>query len=352
MTKKRIEYFDAIRGLAMLFVVMGHVSLFSFHHNSKGYGLLDVVTSIEIPLFFLISGYFAYKPAAYWTLSNLKNSIQRKFMALVVPAVIFMISAILFFGGTTIENEVYDSFKFGYWFTFSLFEFFLISVPILKFASDRNWLIDSILLWGGVVLVFVGVYFVRIEETNRFIGLFGLRHLTSFIYFLLGILWKKYADKVNGVLKNNYFITLVSIIFIVGNLFSYGGRGALTYIGPSSTMYFLILTLSGLCMVVILFQQYKVLSGNNLWGRFLKLCGTWSLEIYFIHYFILPRNLTIIGSFFEENQNGIIEFAIILILAIFLIIVSVLIAKILSLSSILSWLLLGKRLELRKLKND
>ncbi len=351
MPKQRIQYFDAIRGLAMLFVVMGHISLFSFHKS--GCGLLGVVTSLEIPLFFLISGYFTYKPSSFWTFSNISSSIQRKFMALIVPAIIFVMAYTFLQGGVSVENIMYDPYKYGYWFTISLFEFFLISIPVLKVVSRSNWLIDSVLAWGGVILVFVGVYLIRIQDTNRLIGLFGLQHLTDYIYFLLGILWHKYSDRFNNALRNNLLITLLCVVFFVGNMFSFGGNDGLTYFGPSSTFYFLILTLSGLCMTVKIFQHYEVLSSDNLCGRFLKLAGTWSLEIYFIHYFILPRNLTVIGSFFENNHNSIIEFALVLILAILVIISSVLIAKILSLSSILSWLLLGKKLELRKqIRND
>lgn len=34
---KRLEYIDAMRGLAILLVVTGHIMLFGFHHTNGNY---------------------------------------------------------------------------------------------------------------------------------------------------------------------------------------------------------------------------------------------------------------------------------------------------------------------------
>ncbi len=62
-SSKRIGYIDAMRGLAMLFVVMGHLSFFCT--GSKTVGLSSACVFIEIPLFFMISGFLMYKPNGF-----------------------------------------------------------------------------------------------------------------------------------------------------------------------------------------------------------------------------------------------------------------------------------------------
>ena len=57
MSCNRLEYIDALRGLTMLMVVIGHIELFSF-----GEGIFlctPIYKYIQMPLFFFISGYIA-----------------------------------------------------------------------------------------------------------------------------------------------------------------------------------------------------------------------------------------------------------------------------------------------------
>lgn len=55
--KERIGYVDAMRGLAMLMVVVGHCCIGSFGNHP----IFDIYVNqaVQIPLFFLISGFFA-----------------------------------------------------------------------------------------------------------------------------------------------------------------------------------------------------------------------------------------------------------------------------------------------------
>lgn len=53
----RIEYIDAMRGLAMIMVVIGHFFVFSFHYHNALF--LNINAALELPIFFMISGFFA-----------------------------------------------------------------------------------------------------------------------------------------------------------------------------------------------------------------------------------------------------------------------------------------------------
>ena len=56
--KERVIYIDQLKGVAMLLVVMGHVLGFDFFswETLQGTFLNNLITSIQMPLFFFLSG--------------------------------------------------------------------------------------------------------------------------------------------------------------------------------------------------------------------------------------------------------------------------------------------------------
>lgn len=57
---KRINYIDRLKGFAILLVVMGHVSLFSFRGNDNA--VFGVIQSFHMPLFMFLSGIVVSTP--------------------------------------------------------------------------------------------------------------------------------------------------------------------------------------------------------------------------------------------------------------------------------------------------
>ena len=86
----RLRYFDALRGFSMIFVVFSHVVLFSM-------GLTDVkdstvnwvIMTFRMPLFFFVSGFFAYRVCTKWTASLVGDVIKRKIQAQVIGTIVF-----------------------------------------------------------------------------------------------------------------------------------------------------------------------------------------------------------------------------------------------------------------------
>lgn len=341
MPGQRIEYLDAIRGLAMLFVVMAHIQFFSIGRDFPG--LLQLTSLLMIPLFFFVSGFFAYRASAYWTKSNILKTAANKFMSLVVPALIFMIAYVLFDNKISIAEALYQPFKYGYWFTFTLFLFFLLYIPLARLARNGNKLFDLLIVFEMTAAVIAGIKFHYHEDSCKWIGLLGLRHLPSYMFFVLGILWRRHSGAVQRIISNNAAISVICICFFIGGIACYNGYGIVPATGLFSTAYLKALSFLGIAMTMILFRRYKCLSGENPCGRFLKLCGTWSLGIYFIHYFLLPRNLSFIADAFNAYPNGLLEFTLVLMLGAFVSGASIIFGKILSASPFLSSFLFGKR---------
>lgn len=57
--KQRVAYFDQMKGLAIILVVIGHLTQFAF--GLQGSDVNRWLEIFHMPIFFYISGYFAYK---------------------------------------------------------------------------------------------------------------------------------------------------------------------------------------------------------------------------------------------------------------------------------------------------
>ena len=69
MEKKLYEQIDAMKGVAIFLVVLGHSIIMYpidiLHNSEVWYGLFRWLSSVHMPLFFMISGYcFSYKKGA------------------------------------------------------------------------------------------------------------------------------------------------------------------------------------------------------------------------------------------------------------------------------------------------
>ena len=277
MEKKRIAYLDAIKCLAILLIIDIHVRS---GNGFKPYDSLSaqMIYAPALPLFFFVSGFLAYKRdmgiCDFW------NFIRRKFVFLVIPAVIFRI-------GLNLVNHV-DIFNFitigmrDYWFTVDLFEIFLIYYLITLAIKNEKWRIGVLL-----ILSMAGIGMLAV---NKDFGpaIFDLRRLTKYFqFFVLGTLAMKFKPKYELMINNEIVkATVLLLFFIVLFLTSYD-------INPIALHHFMrdvVLRYLGTFAVISFFachtdyfqQESKVNSIINCIGQN-------SLPIYLIHYFFLPH---------------------------------------------------------------
>lgn len=125
------------------------------------------------------------------------------------------------------------------------------------------------------------------------------------------------------------------------HIFTYRG-GGMSYIG-SSTLWYAVLTFMGLMVLLMGFRQYEGWSESGI-GRVLQTIGRYTLDVYFIHYFFLPRNMAVIGEWFKANPNPIIEYVLAMAIAAVVIAASLLVGRIIRLCPTLAhWLLAAKK---------
>ncbi len=337
MEKKRLTYIDALRGLAMLLVVVSHVIIFTFDNpENKISKILN--DEFQIPLFFMVSGLLFKVPV-----DGVCQMLRHKACMLCVPASIFMLTWV-WATQRNLYGTCFDSFKSGYWFTFQLFEFIVLYTVmrlVLRSIKLGTHIQHLLLTAASVAVLFAGTWFTREEHNMAWIPLLGLIHLKSFPYFVLGAIMAerglvcKSLETCN-LKRGGHFVAL----FLIMHIYTYS-RTDFAYLG-SSTLWTLVLTSTALAVVFLAFKRYASWSECRL-GKGLQFMGRYTLDIYFIHYFLLPRNLSMVGEWFRVNPNPIIEYALALAIAVVVIGASLLVGRIIRLSPALAYWLLGEK---------
>lgn len=302
---ERIKYIDAMRGLAIFMVVIGHVdfgslslaSFFTWHIND----------ALQIPLFFMISGFFI--PSIMK--GNVWKNIADKFVHLVIPALL-MLGLYCYILDADFRKFMYSTWKGGYWFTIVLFGFILIystvAIVIKRLhLSERN----AILIHIGCALVVMYVSFVLKSLSGATIELLSLNQYYRYPFFVAGSLLFKHRTHLFNWLNNKQFILGVGFIIFVGyQCVSYKYNLNALPLGGLSFIVWSVMQIAvflGLLIIWQLFHIYPALSTESKVGRFLTLMGKRSLDIYFIHYFFLPR-LPSWGNYFATLNAPFIEY--------------------------------------------
>ncbi|MDE5839781.1 MAG: acyltransferase family protein, partial [Muribaculaceae bacterium] len=144
----RLRYIDAMRGLAILLVVFSHVTNAYVKFpitNASFSSVYYMMTMFRMPLFFFVSGFFAFRIAEKWTFPTVKRVMTKKFQAQIVGLAVFS-----FIYGVCIKNW---NFKFlwttnPYWFTISLFEMFVIYLAVALIVKKTRSNIPLYILLG------------------------------------------------------------------------------------------------------------------------------------------------------------------------------------------------------------
>ena len=118
MAKDRNQFVDIMRGIAMLLVVLGHTMTGCTTGAEKSF-LFNIVWSLQMPLFILISGYVTRYSREISDGSGLWKYVKRRTIAYLLPWVVwsFIVRGIIF-GQSNFLNLKWllwhmDS---GYWF--------------------------------------------------------------------------------------------------------------------------------------------------------------------------------------------------------------------------------------------
>ncbi|WP_028293929.1 acyltransferase family protein [Oceanobacter kriegii] len=285
-----LGYIHSFRGLAIVYVVLGHC--FALSGVSDDYwGVWFNVISGGTVLFVFISGYlFEY---VFCNRFNYRVFIRKKFLHVFVPYVFMSAPALLYVLWKN-ESTYFPSYSdygemasyaasyffngrmiTGYWFVPFVFVVFLLA-PVWRFLASFEYVL--------VVLSVVGVFLASI--VHRPYGNIGVFH--NLVYYLpvfwVGMVVSKKSDSLNSFFSDYWWVFSLGVVLLL--LVQTWGQGHLGQYRKSFFEYsgfdlqifqklFVCFSLVGLLQVCSLFERFWGFLADNSFG------------IYFVHvYFV------------------------------------------------------------------
>lgn len=289
--KKRLNKYDNLKGLAIIFVVFIHMSN-PFSHFPIRNDITLLITPLSMSIFFFVSGYFTKVD---------ENTQIKAFKKILVPFIIFtatwIIYSVLLFG-TNIPKLPYLVPTAGLWFLLALFwlrsflpilvrikYIFVISlilallVGLITFPKDMGDFLTIGRTFGYLPIFLVGYYFKNNEEYFQSFG------------STLGSKIKPIFFKISKFLKENkkiVFIILIGILISLFILYQHVPVSFLEYkrsyinfdygrkIGMLIRLFVILASITLVLLITYLMTNKKT---------FLTKLGMNSLSIYILHFY-------------------------------------------------------------------
>lgn len=326
---KRLRYIDAMRGLAILLVVFSHVTNAYVKmpiSNASFAGIYYMMTMFRMPLFFFVSGYFAFRISEKWTWPTVRRIMTKKFQAQIFGLAVFS-----FIFGACMKNWNF-SFMWTsnpYWFTISLFEMFVMYLAVaLTVRKTGSNLPLFALLAVAVISPFIFNYYTEGVKLPKWTVAIQLWHtLNYWPYFMLGIFARRFENFTWKAVDNQYFKALMIVGFFALVIF-YGCRHKYSF---EWDLVMTAMRFSGLMTVLIAFRTYREWfdKGTPI-SNAMSFTGARTLDIYYLHYFFIP-NLSFMKGFLSTGGGD----NILLMLTIGLVISTLVVALCLLVSAVL-----------------
>ncbi|MCX4282800.1 acyltransferase [uncultured Alistipes sp.] len=348
----RIEYIDALRGFTMILVVFHHIM-------SLGMGIESSVCSslfitFRMPLFFFISGFIASKTAEIPTWKIWAEKIRKKTSVQLLPTLVFGLLFTYVVRHEDIGSFLMHRWKFGYWFTISLLEMFLIYYTAIcltgKFfrrkgggrKCDRPAAIILVSLAATLYLLKYALKNIGITDQEN--DLLCLQDtFFYFQFFVFGNLAARNQNLFERLLDKKYFLTGILILFTVLFL-----RQTETDPGNNTSAMLqsaeaLLCRYCGLLIVYSFFRCHQAnFTQTKPLGKALQYVGRRTLDIYMLHYFLLPH-LPEVGEYLLSAPNSVLELSVGITLSLLVTGICLIISSVLRLSEPLSHYLFGAK---------
>lgn len=345
MMNKRIGYIDAMRGFTMILVVYSHICHFCLGDSLLGFNATFFL--FRLPCFFFISGWLFESVS----LRSFGQIARKKFMVQIVPTVIFLL---LLAPPPEFFHQL-GTLKGGYWFTFTLFEFFLIYMLSIRCCGRWSWLLALTISIASFCYGSYQNHLRLIAPEHSYLsslldmaGFLGIRVWQYYLFFYIGTLVRRHFDEFIKITDKPWVAMLLVVTFFAISATAHPDCAVLEYFRFNFGGVF------GMLMVFTAFRFLYSFSPRHSFpfsairhhtSSFIKFVGTRTLDIYLIHYFFLPRFLITYSPWFHAH-NSIVQFLTIMSIALIVLFLSLLVSYILRLSPFLAHYLFGAKYEL------
>ena len=344
-----MEWLDAMRGFTMFLVVAYHVAQMAFGQNEKTSASLPFLVLFRMPLFFFVSGFLAYKSKWVWNISSFSSLTWKKIKVQVLPAFVFLCVFIILKSKLPFWDALGKSMasptKWGYWFTWVLLQMFIIYYVFAWVAQKLNnsniliWVLWIVCLFGYLTLFMPGE-FGKWYKTDFMMYSSFYETLKFMHFFVMGNLVHRYWSHVQKLFDTKWFFLVITIIAFLScaDFFKWHFmRKEWINLPKTLAMYSLMF------MVVMFFRHYSDwFSHETRVGKGLQYVGVRTLDVYLLHFILLPK-LPMIGAWLNDSHPGfVVEFSIAGMMAVIVLAFCLLVSNILRISPIFKEYLFGR----------
>ena len=330
MAKQRIEYIDAMRGFTMILVVFAHICHFCLGDSRMGYNAVFIL--FRLPCFFMISGWLFESVA----MRPFKEVAKHKAMVQLVPTFIFL----LLLAPPPFFFHQLGTLKGGYWFTFTLFEYFILYMVIVRISKKWSWILAILIT---IATYIYARYFDSIRSSAEcyqlwMIYLGGFLSVTTwrlFIFFYLGAWIKIHFDSFIRWTRKPVVIALITTFFFL--IASTSHRDNLLF----EMFRFYGGGITGMVMVFTFFRLSASWLKRLHVSKPLQYVGTRTLDIYLLHFFFLPRFLMPYAGQIKAYDSQFVEFVVIMAISLVVLMMSLGVSYLIRLNPFLAHYLFG-----------
>ncbi len=354
--KQRYVHFDVLKGIAILLVIFGHIYLLCGGDYGESV-ILNILISVHMPIFFLVSGYFSARDLdlsgkgiiKYW---------QNKAIRLLLPLLClpFLMNCIKngFSLSLPLEQIVPNrgvGSQIGYyWFTYVMFTTYIVFYAFksiftilehkLKFITGGG-LSELVYFLGSIVVTAICIRFIAIYAKDIYYILLLAKVAWLYKFLVMGYLMARYR-KFEGFVRQP-LVSAVAFFAFIGLIYA-------EYVFNFNPLNGLVATLFGLLFFYYL--AYQMGEKKSYITNFFSFIGKEAFPIYLTHYFFLP-NLPWLHRLLSEeitNRSQVIVWEFwIGILAIAMVLVPTLIViRIVKTNPYLAFLLYGEKIPYKR----
>lgn len=313
MANNRILWVDQLKCLAIFGVVLCHVYQWSEISDCIP---LQVFGRFHTMLFMFLSGCFCIKSSEDFSFHSFRSFLKKKFTRILIP--FFIIGGAFSF----VNNGSLIPLLLGsiphYWFMVSVFCCMLLSYAF--FAVTKRFGTRTSLLLGALycLLIMVLWYSGPLRPLP-----YSFMTISSLPYFLLGCFYRKY-DVLQRLFANDILYAISILLAIVFTIY----RNSI----PQN--------LAGYFYIIVLLRLFK--ENEAKIGCKIARIGTYSLEIYMLHFFFIPnlsswKDMLLCST--SLNGNIICSLAVFSLISVCIMALSILFGSILKGSPVSKWII-------------
>ena len=266
----RIAWIDRMRGLAILSVVVQHLT--GWLDNDFVYHKLIGISNMAV--FFFVSGYIIEQTASIDSMADGIKFLKKKTLQLLLPLLVWQLVCNRYFFSTDwtwwTMADIQDVFLHPcLWFLLTLYGFMSLFVGY-KLLMHRY-------TSGGVKIVYWLLAQVCLAIVWKATGEFKLATL-YLIYFALGVMVNAFSKE--AWLCHKTTATISVLVICLATCFWTSGA--------TSVMNILLKVMVSFAVIQLIYILCTECKWNMLVDRFVQRCGVCSIAIYILHWAFLP----------------------------------------------------------------